>query len=174
MIKTTAYHNHIKNSELETREILEQETENIQQTLPTNMVTWLDENQLTQSTDISKHEETHKLEENPDPEPSSSDSSETSSLDSRAKKKKRKKNKKFHKHQKDDSSDPSSSDDSDSSGDIHYRRKRRKNKKHQKNDTIKQWATLTENCMTTAYESNIIRLKWMRIRSSAGLTSSHL
>ena len=40
--KTTAYRNHIKNSELETREVFEQETlspENIQQTLPTYMMT---------------------------------------------------------------------------------------------------------------------------------------
>ena len=72
----TAYRNHIKNSELETREVFERETwspENIQWTLPMDMVTRLDDNQLTRSTDISKHEETHEPEENPDPEPSSSD-----------------------------------------------------------------------------------------------------
>ena len=57
------------------------------------MVTRLDDNQLTKSTNSSKHEETHEPEENSDPESSSSDSSETSSSDSRAKKKKRKKKK---------------------------------------------------------------------------------
>ena len=89
MSKTTAYHNHIKNSEIETREVIEQETlspQNIQQTLPMNIVTQLDNNQLTQSTDSSKHEETHEPEVNPDPEPSSSDSSETSSSESREEK----------------------------------------------------------------------------------------
>ena len=58
------------------------------------MVTRLDDNQLTRSTDSSKHEERNKPEVKPDPEPSSSDSSlKTSSLDSRAKKKKRKEKK---------------------------------------------------------------------------------
>ena len=50
MSETTAYRNHINNSELETREVFEQETwspENIQQTLPTDIVTQLDDNQLT-------------------------------------------------------------------------------------------------------------------------------
>ena len=53
-----AYCNHIKNSEIETREVFEQETpspQNIQRKLPMNIVTWLDNNQLTQSTDSSKH-----------------------------------------------------------------------------------------------------------------------
>ena len=62
MSKTTAYRNHIKNYEFETREVFERETwspENIQRTLPTDMVTQLDNNQLTRSTDSSKHEETH-------------------------------------------------------------------------------------------------------------------
>ena len=66
----TACPNHIKNSELETGEVFERETwspENIQRALPTDMVTRLDGNQLTRSTDISKHEETHKPEEKPDP-----------------------------------------------------------------------------------------------------------
>ena len=42
MSETTAYRNHIKNSEIETREVFEQETsspENIQQTLPINIET---------------------------------------------------------------------------------------------------------------------------------------
>ena len=92
MSKTTAYRNHVKNSELETREVLEQETEHIPQTRQTNLMTTLNNNPLTRSTDSSKHEETHELEVNPDPEPSSSYlSSETSSSDSRAKKNKRKK-----------------------------------------------------------------------------------
>ena len=37
--KTTAYCNHIKNSELEIREVFEQETENIPQTRQTDFVT---------------------------------------------------------------------------------------------------------------------------------------
>ena len=84
-----------------------------------NVETRLDNNQLTQSTDSSKHEETYEPELNQDPEPSSSDSLETSSLVSRTKKKKSTKKKQRHKHRKDDSSDPSSSDDSDSSDDSH-------------------------------------------------------
>ena len=45
--ETTSYRNHIKNSEIETREVFERETwslENIQRTLPTDMVTRLDDN----------------------------------------------------------------------------------------------------------------------------------
>ena len=70
MSATPAYRNHIKNSELETREGFEQKTcspENIQQTLPADIVTQLDDNQLTRSKNSSKHEETHKPEVNPDP-----------------------------------------------------------------------------------------------------------
>ena len=73
MSETTAYRNHIKNSEIETREVLERETsspENIQRTLTMNIVTRLDNNQLTRSTDSSKHEETHEPKVNLDPEPS--------------------------------------------------------------------------------------------------------
>ena len=91
MSEMTVYRNHIKNLEIETREVFERKTsspENIQRTLPMNIVTQLDNNQLTLSTDSSKHEEMHEPEVNPDPEPSSSDSSDTSSLDSRAKKNK--------------------------------------------------------------------------------------
>ena len=120
-------------------------------------MTLLDDNQLTRSTDSSKHGETHKPEVNLDPEPSSSDSSETSSSDSRAKKKKSKKKKKRRKHRKDDSSDPSSIDDSDSSNDNHYRPKRRKKKKHREKEPIKICATLTAKFLTTAFKSNIIR-----------------
>ena len=58
-----------------------------------NIVTQLDNNQLTRSTNSSKYEETYKPAVNPDPKPSSSDLPETSSLDSRAKKKKSKKKK---------------------------------------------------------------------------------
>ena len=50
MSETTAYRNHIKNSEIEIREVFEQETpspENIQRTLPMNFETQLDNNQLT-------------------------------------------------------------------------------------------------------------------------------
>ena len=59
MSETTTYRNHIKNYEIETREVFEQETpspQNIQRTLQMNIVTRLDNNQLTQSTDSSKHE----------------------------------------------------------------------------------------------------------------------
>ena len=50
MSETTDYPNHIKNSEIETREVFERETsspENIQRTLPMDIVTRLDNNQLT-------------------------------------------------------------------------------------------------------------------------------
>ena len=101
MSETTAYRNHIKNSEIEAREVFERETpspQNIQRTLPINIVTQLNNNQLTRSTDSSKHEETHKPEVNPDPEPSSSDLSETSLSDSRVKKKKSMKKRKYCKY----------------------------------------------------------------------------
>ena len=116
-----------------------------------DIVTRLDNNQLKQSTDSSKNEETNKPEVNPDPEPSLSDSSAKLSSDSRAKKKKSTKKKKRRKHQKDDSSDPSSSND--------YRRKQRKNKKHQEKDLIRLCATLTAKLLTTAYKSKITRFK---------------
>ena len=84
MSETTAYCNHINSLEIETREVFEWETsspENIQRTLPMNIVTQPYNNKLTLSTYSSKHEETHEPEVNPDPEPSSSDSSsETLSL----------------------------------------------------------------------------------------------
>ena len=73
MSETTAYRNHIKNSEIETREVLERETsspKSIQRTLPMHILTRLDNNQLTRSTDSSKHEKTHEPEVNLDPEPS--------------------------------------------------------------------------------------------------------
>ena len=57
MSKTTAYRNYIKNLEIETREVLERESlspKNIQRTLPMNIVTQLDNNQLKRSTDSSK------------------------------------------------------------------------------------------------------------------------
>ena len=52
MSKTTAYRNRIKNSGIETRAVFEQTNfspENIQRTLPTDIVTQLDDNQLTRS-----------------------------------------------------------------------------------------------------------------------------
>ena len=55
MSKTTEYCNRIKNSELETRKVFDQETENIQQTRQTDLVTILHENPLTRSTDSSKN-----------------------------------------------------------------------------------------------------------------------
>ena len=50
MSETTANRNHIKNSKIETREEFEREMsspENIQQTLPTNFDTQIDNNRLT-------------------------------------------------------------------------------------------------------------------------------
>ena len=70
MSETTAYSNHIKNSELETREVFEQETEDIPLTQQTDLVTQLHYNLLTRSTDSSINEERHEPEVNPDPEPS--------------------------------------------------------------------------------------------------------
>ena len=122
-----------------------------------NIVTRLDNNQLTQSTESLKHEEIHVPEVNPDPKPPLSDSSETSSSDSIAKKNESTKNKKLRKHQKDDSSDPSSSNDSYSSDYSHYRHKQRKNKKYSGKYPIKLCATLTAKFLTTAYKPNIIR-----------------
>ena len=52
--ETTAYSNHIKNSELETREFFEQETENIPVTQQTILVFTLNKNPLTLSTDSSE------------------------------------------------------------------------------------------------------------------------
>ena len=46
--ETPAYSNHIKNYELETREVFEQETENIPLTRQTDMVTALHDNPLSQ------------------------------------------------------------------------------------------------------------------------------
>ena len=57
MSETTAYRNHIKNSEFETREFFERETENIPLTQQTYLMTTLHNNPLTRSTDSSKHEE---------------------------------------------------------------------------------------------------------------------
>ena len=70
MSETTAYRNHIIDSEIETRRVFQRETlipKNIQRSLPMSIVTRLDNNQLLRSTDSSKHEETHKPEVNPDP-----------------------------------------------------------------------------------------------------------
>ena len=54
----------------------------------------------------------------------------------------------------------SSSSDSDSSNESEYRLKRHKNKNgHQNKDPIKLYARLTENLLTTAYKSNIIKFK---------------
>ena len=47
MRKTTAYPNHIKNSELGTREFFERETENIPQKRQTDLVTTSNKNPLT-------------------------------------------------------------------------------------------------------------------------------
>ena len=159
--KNISYRKHIRDLEFETREVFERETsnENMGNIVTRLDKTQLDKNQMTRSTDSSKHSEMHKLEVNPDPEPLSSDSSESSSSDSISRKRKRTKKKKRCKHRKDDLSDPSSSDDSDSFDESHYRRKRRKDKKHWKNDPIRLCATLTVKLLTTAYKSKIIRFK---------------
>ena len=147
--KTTAYRNHIKNFEFKTREA---GNGKYSMTPQTDLVTTLNNNPLTRSTNISKNEERHELELNLDPEPSSSESSsETSLSDSRANKNKRKKKKKRRKHQKDDSSDTSSGSDYDSSVDS-YRHKQNKSKKHWGKDLIKKCATLRAKLMTTAYK----------------------
>ena len=116
-----AYRKHIRYLEFETREVLERETsnKNIENILTQLDQTLLDNNQMTRSTDSSKHGKTHEPEVNPDPEPSSSDLLESLSLDSRARKNKRTKKKTRRNHQKDELSDPSSIDDSDSSNDSH-------------------------------------------------------
>ena len=51
----TAYSNHIKNYELETREVFERETENIPLKRQTYLVTPLHDNPLTRSKDSSKN-----------------------------------------------------------------------------------------------------------------------
>ena len=122
-----AYRKFIKDSEIETREVFEQENiENIGTQLETTRL----DDQMNRSVDSSKRSKKNKPEVNLDPDLFSSDSSDSSSSDSAPKKKKSKKKKKRRKHRKDDSSDPSSSNDSDSSDDSHYRRKRHKYKKH--------------------------------------------
>ena len=70
-----AYHKYIRDSEFEAREVFEREPSNqdIQNIGTRPNKTRLDENQMTQSVDSSKRSEKHKLEVNPDPEPSSSD-----------------------------------------------------------------------------------------------------
>ena len=132
IIDKIAYRKHIRNLEFETREVFEREItnkniENIGTRLDKSR---LDNNQMTRSTDSSKHSETQEPEVNLDPKPLSSNSSESSSSESRARKKKRTKKKKRRKHWKDDSSDPSSSNDSDSFDDIHFRHKLGKDKRH--------------------------------------------
>ena len=71
MSETTAYSNHIKNSELETREFFDRKTENIPLTRQTDLVTTLNDSPLKLSTDSKSNEERNKPEVNPDPEPSS-------------------------------------------------------------------------------------------------------
>ena len=81
-----AYRKHIRDLEFETREVLERKRlkkniGNIGTRLDKNQI---DNNQMTGSTDSSKHIKTHEPKVNPDPEPLSSDSSESLSSDSRA------------------------------------------------------------------------------------------
>ena len=56
MSETTAYRNHIKNYEFETREVFERETKNIPLTRQMDFMTTLHNNPLKRSTDSSKHE----------------------------------------------------------------------------------------------------------------------
>ena len=58
-----AYRKHIRDLEFETREVLEQETlnKNIENVGTRLDKTQLDNNQMNQSTDSSKHSETHEL-----------------------------------------------------------------------------------------------------------------
>ena len=74
-----SYRKHIRDLEFETRDFLERETsnKNIENIVTRLDKTRLDNNQITQSTDSSKHSEKHEPEVNPDPEPSSYDFSET-------------------------------------------------------------------------------------------------
>ena len=90
IIEKIAYCKHIRDLEFETREVLERETsnKNIENIVTQLYKTRLDNNQMTRSTDSSKHSKTHEPQVKPYPEPSSSDSSESSSSDSRTRRKK--------------------------------------------------------------------------------------
>ena len=102
--------------------------------------------------------------EDPESEPSLSDSSlreSDLSNDSnyiKSKRKKRDTKKKYRKHKKQDSLDSSSSD-SDSSDGSYYRRKRRKKNIHRRKYPIKLCARLKAKLLTTAYKLNIIKFK---------------
>ena len=74
--KKLAYRKHIRDSEFETRELLERETskQNIENIGTRLHKTRLDKNQMTRSMDSSKNSETYELGSKPDPEPSSFDS----------------------------------------------------------------------------------------------------
>ena len=76
MSETKAYRIHIRNSEIETRNVFERETsnKNIENIMTRLDKTRLDNNKMTRSTDTSKYSETYELGSNPDPEPSSSNS----------------------------------------------------------------------------------------------------
>ena len=71
MSETTAYRNHINNSEIETREVFERETsnQNIENIVTQLDKTRLENNQTTQATGSSKHNKTYELGSNLDPEP---------------------------------------------------------------------------------------------------------
>ena len=79
MSETTAYRNHIRILEIETRNVFERETsnENIENIVTRIDKTQLDNNQMTRSMGSSKHSRTYELGSNPDPEPLLSDSSES-------------------------------------------------------------------------------------------------
>ena len=71
MSNVTAYSNHIKNSEIGTRNVFERETSNgnIENIVTRLDNTGLDNNQMTRSMESSKHSEMRKPEVNPYPEP---------------------------------------------------------------------------------------------------------
>ena len=103
--KKIAYNKHIRDSEFETKDVLERKmsNQNIENIGTRLDKTLLDNNQMTRSMDSSIYIENYEPEVSSVPEPSSSDSSESLPLDSRARKMKRKKKKKRCKHWKDDS-----------------------------------------------------------------------
>ena len=103
--KKIAYNKHIRDSEFETKDVLERKmsNQNIENIGTRLDKTLLDNNQMTRSMDSSIYIENYEPEVSSVPEPLSSDSSESLPLDSRARKMKRKKKKKRCKHWKDDS-----------------------------------------------------------------------
>ena len=111
---------------------------------------------LTKPTEFPEKNGKAHVQNDPDPDPSLSDSS--------LKKNKRDKKKNRQKHNKHEASDSLSSD-SDSSDGSDYRCKQRKKKINQKKDPIKLCAGINQRSSGS---------NWMRMRSSTGYISSHL